>query len=166
MPAKMRRATTVEAPTKPDLSNVPMTPIMGAMSQVGIAARDTKAALKILETLTLDATEGVWAEGHKVRDILRAQGRPYSDRTHFISTQLKRRDINTGEDWRQRTNAPIENHPVPDYLSDSDLAEVAELAEELVTLLNRVNAKRDEQYPSLHESAMDTIGARQPAKAS
>lgn len=165
MPAKTRRATPVDAAVEPDLTDVPMTPMMKAMKRVGFASADLKAATEILDSLVLDASEGAWAEGQLMTHLLRAQGRRVSDRTAFAA-RLKNRGIDTGESWRNRTSGPIDEQPVPGYLDDPELAEVALLASALLEKLGDIEDKRARQYPALHRRALGTIEARKLANAS
>ncbi|MCX4799667.1 hypothetical protein OG497_38070 [Streptomyces sp. NBC_01242] len=165
MSAAKRRATPVDALVEPDLTDVPMTPMMEAMRTAGLAVRDAQSALSILDSLVLDTSEGAWAEGQLVKDMLKVQGRKYTDRTVF-GKRLQKRDIDTGESWRNRTCGPLDEQPVPDYLNDLDLARAADLVEELAAVLARINTKRDEQYPRLHKRSMKAINARMPGMAS
>lgn len=164
MPAKKRRATPVDATVEPDLTDVPMTPMMEVLKQVGTAARDLRGVTAALETLVIDASEGAWAEGQQVGHMLRVQGRRFSDRTHF-GTRLSRRDIDTSESWRNRTSGPIDEQPVPDYLDDPELEKVAALARALAESIATIEAKRARQYPGLHKRSLEAIEARRLAKA-
>ncbi|MFD8650676.1 hypothetical protein [Streptomyces mirabilis] len=165
MPAKTRRATPVDAAVETDLTDVPMTPMMQAMNRVGFTAADLRSATAILESLVLDASEGAWAEGQLMTHMLLTQGRRVSDRTAF-GARLKNRGIDTGENWRKRTRSPIDEQPVPGYLKDPELAQVAQLASTLFEILGRIEEKRDGQYPALHQRSMKVIEARKLANAS
>lgn len=166
MPANKPRATPATGRPEPDLTDVPMTPMMQAMRQVGAAVVDLKAATAILDTLVTDASEGAWAEGHQVGHMLRVQGRRFTDRTAFAS-RLARRGIDTGESWRNRTSGPIAEQPVPEYLADPQLARIADLARELVEAFSEaeIEDKRDEQYLDFHKRSLRAINARMPGLA-
>ncbi|MEV7674986.1 hypothetical protein [Streptomyces sp. NPDC088752] len=158
-----RRATTDE----PDLTAIPMTPIMEALGTVGIAAKDLRAATVILDELTLDGMEAGFAESQKISDMLTVQERPWSDRTRYGNHLKNKRGIDiSSTGWRShRAATPIVRQQVPAYLSDSELAEIQKAARAMLGTLQKIKAKRDRQYPALHESAMEAIESRKPLKS-
>lgn len=157
MPAD--RATPVDATPEPDLTDVPMTPMMETLNWVGLAARDIKSALAFMDELILDASEGVWAEGQLMGHLLRAQGRKNSDRTAFAA-RLTKRGIDTGEGWRNRTSAPVAVQEVPAYLQTPELHRIAELAEDLADAIALVGEQRKDEYPAYHERVQRVTRAR------
>ncbi|MFJ4902796.1 hypothetical protein [Streptomyces sp. NPDC088727] len=136
MPAKKRRHMPVA-----DFDDVSMTPFMETMHQFGNVALDVKEATSILGVLLLDTAEGAWSEGQKVKDMLRVQGRPFSDRAAF-SKRLATRGINTADGWRDRISAPIDEKPIPAYLEDPEIAEIITLARKLTESLQKLERKR------------------------
>ncbi|MGW1436935.1 hypothetical protein ACWD7M_16995 [Streptomyces griseus] len=173
MPKRPRKI--VRNPDAPiDLSGVPMTPAMKALKQLREAAGELLDLEQNLEVLATDMVEVTWAEGQIGRHILNAQGQPGNHRS-YLYTRLEARGLkgrgagwNSGSGVGARTRVPIDPLPVPDYLDESEVADVTETIAALREKLDRMMSRRDKQYPDEHKQRLAILDRRAaaPAKAS
>lgn len=144
-----------------DLSDVPMTPAMVAMSHVGSISRDLQAAGQIANEFLIDGAEAAWAEGQRSYDILKAQGKPSTHRTVFYN-RLGKRGLTVGEGWRNRTSDEITEFDLPAYLQDPELAALADEAADVLRRLETLAEARAAQYDDTHQRVLRAVEERTP----
>ncbi|MGA5598476.1 hypothetical protein ACPCSE_30000 [Streptomyces cellulosae] len=139
-----------------DMTEIPHTPTIVALHDLAKIDYALGQARERLAELMLDASALGLAEGHAQRDVLRAQGRPFSWRAQ-LSKLLKRRGIDVARQvWRARTKTFTPQQP-PAYLAADLIADLTDKTGALTDAIGQITHQRDEQYPQLHEQAKAAI---------
>jgi hypothetical protein len=151
------RRTSDPDPFNVDMTEVPMTPAMTALHELGKLRAHVLLADHILEEMVLDGTEITLAEGQTATHAMRAQGRGFGWRAQLSRLFKGRRGIDPSKlNWRTRTR-DLEPEEVPDYMAPEVLEALRTLAEPLSELLQKASAQRDKQYPAIHERTKPAI---------
>ena len=164
------RRTSDPNPFDVDMTEVPMTPAMTALHELGKLRARILHADHILEEMVLDGTDIALAEGQTATHTMRAQGRGFDRwRAQFNRLLKSRRGIDLARlNWRTRTK-DLEPEEVPGYMSPELLADLRAHIEPLAELLQKAAQQRDEQYPAIHERTKPAIeghNTKPKAKAS
>ncbi|QDN94910.1 hypothetical protein FNV58_00860 (plasmid) [Streptomyces sp. RLB1-9] len=161
------RRTSDPDPFNVDMTEVPMTPAMIALHEVGKLRARILEVDHYLEELVLDGTELTLAEGQTATHTMRAQGRGFKWRMQLNRLLKGKRGIDPAKlNWRHRTR-DLEPEEVPAYMSEEVLAAMRDLVEPLYAMIQDPSEQREELYPAIHERTKPAIeGHTIQAKAS
>ncbi|MFD7835535.1 hypothetical protein [Streptomyces sp. NPDC059761] len=153
-----------------DFSDIPMTPAMQQINELSHIVDDLQATQDFLGACVVDLTALAWIiEKHTVTNIVRVTNKPARQNASFYN-RLKVRGINTsngGYNDRRRREA-IAPEKLPTYLTDPELAEIAEEARRLRERIKGLAERREQKYPALHQRLVETqeAAAAESAQAS
>jgi hypothetical protein len=163
------RRTSDPDPFNVDMTEVPMTPAMTALHELGKLRAHIIQIDRVLEEFILDGTELTLAEGQTATHTMRAQGRGFKWRMQLSRLLKGRRGIDPAKlNWRTRTR-DLEPEQVPTYMQPEVLEAMRALVEPLVEVLQEPSQQREDQYPAIHERTKPAIeghGITPKAKAS
>jgi hypothetical protein len=132
------------------MTEVPMTPAMTALHDLGKLRALIIKIDRILEEFVLDGTELTLAEGQTATHTMRAQGRGFKWRMQLNRLLKGKRGIDPAKlNWRHRTK-DLEPEEVPSYMSPEVLEAMRNLIEPLWEMLQEPAQQREEQYPAIH----------------
>jgi hypothetical protein len=167
-PPQGGRRTSDPDPFNVDMTEVPMTPAMIALHEVGKLRARLLQVDRFLEDLVLDGSELTLAEGQTATHTMRAQGRGFDKwRAQFNRILKSRRDIDLAKlNWRSRTR-DLEPEDVPAYMSPEVLQGMRDLVEPLYAMIQAPAEQREELYQAIHKRTKPAIeGHTIQAKAS